>query len=213
MPFVVFEGLDGSGKSTLIQGLESRLTAKGHKVVVTREPGGTPLGEALRNVVTTKEDQAPTPKTEALLYQAIRAQHVDLVIRPAMERGDWILCDRFRASSVAFQSGARGLKEEQIEWLNDFSTGSLQPELTVLLDLTVEESQRRLQKRYSENDGSLDRFESEATTFHERVRASYLKQSKAPENIESWKVLDSSKPPEELLKELLETPFLKQKGI
>ena len=212
MPFIVFEGLDGSGKSTLIRGLETHLKSKGHSVVVTREPGGTPLGEELRELVTSKEKQAPTPRAEALLYQAIRAQHVDLVIEPSLKAGVWVLCDRFRASSVAFQGGARGIDVAAIEWLNDFSTQSLRPGLTVLLDLTVQESSKRLAKRYESGEESLDRFESEKTDFHERVRASYLAQAKLPENKDSWLVLDSSKSPEDLLTELLHSLDSKKFG-
>src|SRR5690606_27876443 len=115
MPFIVFEGLDGSGKSTLIRALESEVKSQGFEVVVTREPGGTELGEILREYVTSTETQSPTPKTEALLYQAIRAQHVDLLIKPSLEKGIWVLCDRYRASSLAFQAGARGLQFKDIE--------------------------------------------------------------------------------------------------
>lgn len=193
MPFIVFEGLDGSGKSTLIRGLELELKKSGNEVVVTREPGGTELGETLRELVTSTKTQAPTPKAEALMYQAIRAQHVDLVIKPAMEAKKWVLCDRFRASSVAFQAGARGLSEKDIEWLNDFSTSKLQPDLTILLDITVEESSKRLTNRYQSSDG-FDRFEKEKKEFHEKVRQAYLRQSQNP----GWFVLDSSEAPEVL---------------
>jgi len=197
---IVFEGLDGSGKSTLIRGLELHLKNQGFQVVVTREPGGTPLGETLRDLVLSTTSQAPTAKAEALLYQAIRAQHVDLLIRPALEAGKWVLCDRFRASSVAFQGGARGLEVSAIEWLNDFSTGGLQPERTVLLDLTVEESLKRIKARSQNADQELDRFEREGRDFHERIRRSYLHQAQSAKN---WQVLDSSKKPDVLLKELL----------
>lgn len=205
MPLIVFEGLDGSGKSTLIRGLETHLKSQGHTVVVTREPGGTPLGEELRELLTSTKKQTPTPRAEALLYQAIRAQHVDLVIEPSLKAGAWVLCDRFRASSVAFQGGARGIDQAAIEWLNEFSTKGLHPGLTVLLDLTVEESSKRLAKRYESGEEGLDRFESEEAEFHERVRASYLAQAKKAENKNSWLILDSSKSPDSLLKELVDT--------
>ena len=210
MPFIVFEGLDGSGKSTLIRGLEAHLKKQGAESLITREPGGTELGEALRETVTSTKGQAPTPRTEALLYQAIRAQHVDLVIQPALKAKKWVLCDRFRASSVAFQGGARGLKAEDIEWLNEFSTQSLQPDVTVLLDLTVEESSRRLEQRYKNSSESHDRFEQEEKDFHERVRQSYLKQAKGNS---TWIVLDSSKAPQALVEELIQALAKKKLGI
>lgn len=200
MPLIVFEGLDGSGKSTLIKALENELKSQGNEVVVTREPGGTELGETLRELVTSTKVQSPTPKAEALMYQAIRAQHVDLVIRPALEQKKWVLCDRFRASSVAFQGGARGLGVKDIEWLNEFSTSGLRADFTFLLDLTVEESAKRLAKRYDQVDGQLDRFEQEKKDFHEKVRASYLEQAKLEKE---WCVLNSSNPPEVLIEEAI----------
>lgn len=210
MPFIVFEGLDGSGKSTLIRGLEADLKKRGAETVVTREPGGTELGEALRETVTTTRGQAPTPRAEALLYQAIRAQHVDLVIQPALKAKKWVLCDRYRASSIAFQSGARGLKGEDIEWLNEFSTQGLQADVTVLLDLTVEESGRRLEGRYKNLEEGLDRFEQEKKDFHERVRQSYLRQAKGNS---AWIVLESSQSPEVLLELLLRELKRKKLGL
>lgn len=192
MPFIAFEGLDGSGKSTLIDSIRNELVQQGQAVVVTREPGGTPLGEILRDLVTSTKTQAPTARAEALLYQAIRAQHVELVIQPALKKGEWVLCDRFRASSIAFQAGARGLEKKDIEWLNDFSTSGLQPDLTLLLDLTVEESSRRLKRRYESASGELDRFEKEKTDFHEKVRQSYLALSARSKD---WVCLDSSESP------------------
>ncbi len=180
----------------------------GHEVVVTREPGGTELGEILRDLVTSTKFQSPTPKAEALLYQAIRAQHVDLVIRPALEQKKWVLCDRFRASSIAFQGGARGLKREEIEWLNDFSTSKLKEDLTILLDLSVEESLKRLHRRYENSGDTLDRFEQEKQDFHERVRSSYLEQAKSGH----WLVLNSAEPPLKL-KELALKSLREQKWL
>ena len=201
MFFLVFEGLDGSGKSSLMKRLETHLNALKKTPVITREPGGTPLGDQLRNLILQKSENAPTPKTELLMYQASRAQHVDLVIRPALKLKKWVLCDRFSASSVAFQGGGRDILLQHVEWLNSFSTENLIPDLTILLDLSVEESKKRRTGRSDQTGEHEDRIESEATAFHERVRTGFLNQAAAsPEN---WLVLNAAKTPDELFIELL----------
>lgn len=199
MPLIVFEGLDGTGKSSLMAALEGELKAKNLPTLRTREPGGTPLGDEIRELILRTHGDAPTPRTELLLYEASRAQHVDHVIRPALERGTWVLCDRFTASAIAFQAGGREIPVEWVEKLNEFATDGLEPDLTVLLDLTVEESRRRRQQRA--RGGPEDRIESETDSFHERVRQSFLEQAEKSSN---WIVLDASKPMAELLQELLE---------
>ena len=166
--------------------------------VRTREPGGTPLGEEIRHLILRTSEVAPTSKTEALLYQASRSQHVDQVILPALKRGAWVLCDRYTASSLAFQGAARGLGEAAIEVLNEFSTSGLRPDVTVLLDLRVEAAETRRQKRGVLTGEGPDRIEREAKSFHEKVRDSFLSQSKASD--EAWIVLDAQKPIEELWK-------------
>ena len=203
MIFLVFEGLDGSGKSSLMKRLETYLNQASIISIVTREPGGTPLGDQLRNLILEKSNHPPTAKTELLMYQASRAQHVDLVIRPALIEKKWVLCDRFSASSIAFQGGGRGISVEQVEWLNSFSTENLIPDLTILLDLSVEESKKRRQGRSDQTGEKEDRIESEADTFHERVRHGFLKQAeKSPSN---WLVLNAAKMPDELFTDLLQT--------
>ena len=197
MFFLAFEGLDGSGKSSLMSQLQSHLDSKNKKYIKTREPGGTAVGDQLREIILTKSNEAPTPRTELLLYEASRAQHVDLVIRPALQRKDWVLCDRFSASSLAFQAGGRQISEDQVHWLNSFATNDLKPDLNILLDLTVEESQKRRQKRGE----TEDRIESEADVFHQRVRDGFLKQAKAVPN--EWLVLDAAQTPAELFQILL----------
>lgn len=197
MRFLAFEGLDGSGKSTLIQGLRQEFQRRGVPFVITREPGGTALGDSIRQMLLTTEGIPPSAKTEVLLYQAGRAQHVDQLIRPALARGEWVLCDRFAASSEAFQAGGRAVDLEEIRWLNRFSTGGLQPDLYVLLDLSVEESAKRLSGRGQD----ADRFELEDREFHQRVRQAYL-------NICSgdparWLVLKATDTPQELLAKLI----------
>lgn len=147
MAFLVFEGLDGAGKSTLISGVENHLKALGQKVHLTREPGGTPLGEEIRQQLLRVEGDTPVPRAEMLLYEAARAQHVDRVIRPGLAEGKWILCDRFAPSTVAFQVGGRGLDRTAIDYLNSYATDGLLPDLVVLVDLPVEESLARMAKR------------------------------------------------------------------
>lgn len=201
MPFIVFEGLDGSGKSSLMSALEKELSSKGLDVVRTREPGGTDLGDQIRELILTKDGPAPTARTELLLYEASRSQHVDLVIRPAIKKQSWVLCDRFSASSVAFQAGGREISESWVERLNEFATDGLSADLTILLDLSVEESRRRRNQRQQNTGSTEDRIESEADSFHERVRKSFLDQ--AHRDPEKWLVLDAADSPEQLLKKLL----------
>lgn len=199
MRFLAFEGLDGSGKSTLINGLRAEFEKRSIGFVLTREPGGTELGDEIRELLLRVKGEAPIPRAEALLYQAGRAQHVERLIRPALAEKKWVLSDRYAASSVAFQAGGRAINRMQIDWLNDFATGGLQPDLYVLLDLTVEESLRRLEKRGQE----ADRFEREQKKFHESVRQTYL--SLAKERPQSWLVLSASDKSEDLLAQLLKT--------
>jgi len=207
MAFLVFEGLDGSGKSSLMRALEAELTKRGISFYHTREPGGTPLGDEVRNIILRKNGPAPIPRAELLLYEVSRAQHVDEVIKPKLAQGVWVLSDRFSASSVAFQAGGRTISEKEVIMLNEFATAGLKADLTVLLDLSVEESRKRQAHRTSQTGESADRIESEKDSFHERVRDSFLKQAKADEK--HWLVLDAHSSTEEMLKTLLKT--LKEK--
>lgn len=201
MPFVVFEGLDGSGKSSLMSALELELKAKNLPVLRTREPGGTPLGDLIREMILRTEGPTPTPRTELLLYEASRAQHVDQIIKPALQKDKWVLCDRFSASSIAFQAGGREISEEWVERLNEFATDNLIPDLTVLLDLSVEESKRRRNQRQAHGGGREDRIESEADAFHEKVRKSFVEQ--AQRDPKRWLVLNAAESPDALLEKLL----------
>lgn len=209
MKFIVFEGLDGSGKSSLMSALESELAKKSIRTFRTREPGGTPLGEDIRQLILQqKPGHAPTARTELLLYEASRSQHVDEVIMPKLKEGHWVLCDRFTASSIAFQAGGRELSLEDVEMLNAFATKNLKIDLTILLDLSVEESRKRRRHRGSQTGEKEDRIESENDSFHQRVREGFL--SQARREPEAWLVLDASETPEDLLKRTLE--FLKTKA-
>ncbi len=198
--FLVFEGLDGCGKSTLIGNYKTHLEGLGRQVYVTREPGGTPLGEELRSTLLTIKKNADfkiSPRAELLLYEASRAQHVDQVIMPKIKEGITVLCDRFTASSVAFQAGGRTLKLQDVDWLNSFATSNCKPKKQVFVDLSYSDCQRR---KLGMNQ-ALDRLESEAAEFHNKVYQSYLDQVK--QNPKDWLVLDGSLNPDELLKSLI----------
>jgi len=188
--FIVFEGLDGSGKSTLIKAVSSGLERRGKGFVLTREPGGTPLAEEIRRLILRTDSEVPVAETELLLYAASRAQHVAQVIQPALAKGEWVLCDRFTASSVAFQCFARGLSRSHVDWLNSFATRGVQPALNVLLDLDVTESHRRQDGRLGQD---RDRMERESQEFHNAVRRGYLVQ--AQERPKEWFVVDAALEP------------------
>lgn len=195
MAFVAFEGLDGAGKSTLINAFADQLKARQMAFVRTREPGGSPLGEEIRNLLLRTDGDAPVPRAELLLYEAGRAQHVEKIIRPALAGGKWVLCDRYYSSTVAFQNGGRQLALDPIEWLNRYAVDGCEPDLWVLLDLDVPTAMSRMVGR------DLDRFEREQQEFHERVRLSYLQQAKR--NPTQWLVLSALDSPEQLLQKLM----------
>ncbi len=201
MAFIVFEGLDGSGKTTLMRKLSELLDQRSITHIITREPGGTPLGDELREMILRKSGDTPSPRTELLLYEAGRAQHVDKKIKPALEKKQWVLCDRYTASSVAFQAGGRNLKTSDVEWLNTFATDNLKPHLFVLLDLTVDESIQRREQRELQTNTEADRLESEKRDFHERTRQAYLDESKKEPS--RWLVMNASRSPDELFETLV----------
>ena len=189
--FVTFEGLDGSGKSTQAELLRQRLSADGVDVVATREPGGTELGEKLRDLVLHGGDVSPW--TEALMYVAARAQLVDQVIRPALERGASVICDRYVDSSLAYQGVARGLGLDRVLELNLAAVGGLLPDRTFLLELDPSEVPSRIRRHY-------DRLEREGDDFRGRAAAGYRELAERfPDRIV---VLDASRPPEELAEEV-----------
>lgn len=184
--FIVLEGGDGAGKSSVQRELAARLVAGGAGVVVTREPGGTPLGERVREIVLAR-DAVGDPLAELLLFEAARAQLVSSVIRPALERGTTVLCDRFAASSVAYQAYGRGLSRALVEQANALATGGLEPDVVLLLDLPVEVA---LSRRAA--GGASDHFDAETVMFHQRVRAGFLELAR--ESRATWRVLDASAP-------------------
>ena len=202
MPFIVFEGLDGSGKSTLIKGLADHLTQKGIPVTRTREPGGTPIGEKVRRILldNSRAEDVPSPWTELLLYEACRRQNVEQIIRPALKEGHWVLCDRYWASTSAFQAGGRGLDEKKVTQLNQWAIDGLNPDLWVYLDLSLKEAQRRWEDRTSFSP--LDRFELEEISFHQRVLDFYKKITQ-DSTYGPWLTLQASQSREELIEALM----------
>lgn len=167
--FITFEGVDGAGKSTHLEWFAQSLRQKGIDLLVTREPGGTPLGERLREILLNHPMHA---ETEALLMFAARREHVEQVIRPALQRGTWVISDRFSDASFAYQGGGRGVSITKLEQLEQWVHGDLQPDLTLLFDIPIEVARQRLA-----NNASLDRFEQEQGGFFEKVRQAYLARS------------------------------------
>jgi dTMP kinase len=171
--FVTFEGIEGVGKSTQLESARALLSARGMDVLATREPGGTPLGERLRALVLSREESLGAA-TELLIMLAARAEHVARVIRPALERGAWVLCDRYSDATFAYQGGGRGLSDRQIAPLAAFAESGLRPDLTLLLDAPVPVALARARGR----GGAGDRFEAETAAFFQRVRARYLRRAR-----------------------------------
>ncbi|MBT3505548.1 MAG: dTMP kinase [Piscirickettsiaceae bacterium] len=184
--FISIEGVEGAGKSTQVSFIQQYLIAQGKTVIVTREPGGTELGEQIRNLLLTPADPAMAVETELLLMFAARAEHIKQVINPALNRGDWVLCDRFIDATFAYQGGGRGVSQQRIQALAEWTLQGLMPELTLLFDLPVEIGLKRVVQR----NEAIDRFEQEKVTFFEKIRESYLHSAIAqPDRI---KVVDAS---------------------
>jgi dTMP kinase len=175
--FITFEGGEGVGKSTQIAALRDALRTRGRDVLVTREPGGTARAERVRELLLETSDEPMPPQCELLLVFAARATHIDNVIRPALERGTWVVCDRFTDATYAYQGGGRGVPREDIALLEQLVQRDLRPDLTLLLDAPVDVATQRATSRNVAN-GSADRFEREQHAFFERVRATYLEQAK-----------------------------------
>lgn len=173
--FITFEGPEGGGKSTHIKRLAERLGELGHEVLVTREPGGTPTGEAIRGILQHEHTgEAVCPEAELLLFEASRAQLVRTVIQPALAKGAWVLCDRFADSTTAYQGYGRGFDLETILMLNNHAMGGCVPDLTLLMDIDVKSGRERLAQRNLALNTVSDRIEREAVEFHQRVRDGFL---------------------------------------
>ena len=194
--FITFEGPEGAGKSTQLRLLAAELQSRGFEVVTTREPGGTPLAEQLRNILKTHQGaEVLHPETELLLMEAARSQHAREVILPALERGAVVLCDRFYDSTTAYQGAARNIDGALIAQLNIFAAAFREPDLTLILDLDIESGFRRAGKR-QETAGEYDRFEAENRNFHCRVREGFLAIArKEPRRV---RIIDAEGTPEEV---------------
>ena len=175
--FITLEGIEGVGKTTNIEFLRGLLEQKGIDVLVTREPGGTPLAEEVRDVLLKARDESLDPITESLLIFAARTQHVSTVIQPALNEGRWVLCDRYTDATYAYQGGGRGVALETLERLAEFAQGSLWPDLTIYLDAPVDKALARIANRQP------DRFETEDSEFFARVRARYLAIEESEERV------------------------------
>ncbi|MHB0816905.1 dTMP kinase [Stutzerimonas stutzeri] len=185
--FITLEGPEGAGKSTNREFIAEYLRERGIDVVLTREPGGTPLAERIREILLVPADEPMASDTELLLVFAARAQHIQQIIRPALARGAVVLCDRFTDATYAYQGGGRGLPLQRIEQLENFVQGELRPDLTLIFDLPVEIGLSRAAAR-----GRLDRFEQEGLGFFEAVRNAYLERARqAPAR---YRVIDAGQP-------------------
>jgi dTMP kinase len=192
--FITLEGIDGAGKTTHLAWLAAFLRDRGIAVTVTREPGGTPTGERLRELLLDRA-QRLRPETETLLVFAARREHLDTVIVPALQKGNWVVCDRFTDATFAYQGGGSGVSWEKIQALEEWVQGTLQPDVTFLLDVTPEAGRSR-----SGKIRQPDRFEQEKEAFFERVRAGYLR--RAGEHSERIRVVDANLALAEVRKQL-----------
>ena len=183
--FITLEGGEGVGKTTNIAYIQVLLEEHKIPVLLTREPGGTALAESIRQLLLDKEQEAIAEQTELLLMFAARAQHIKHVIQPALDKGTWVLCDRFTDATYAYQGGGRDMDLSTIQWLENFVQADLRPDLTLLLDAPIQLGMQRAAQR-----GKLDRFESEKMAFFEKVREAYL--SIAEQQSERVKIIDAT---------------------
>jgi dTMP kinase len=193
--FITVEGIEGVGKTTNMEYLQRLISAAGKELVVTREPGGTPLGEAIRGLLLDPEYTGMDPDCELQLMFAARAEHLARVIRPAIEAGKWVLCDRFTDATYAYQGGGRGLDTDKIATLEQLVQGDFRPDLTLLLDVPVDIGLAR-----AGNRSAPDRFEQEKVEFFERVRQSYLEMARTHNG--RYRVIDASQPLEKVQQQL-----------
>jgi dTMP kinase len=196
--FITFEGTEGSGKSLQARMLADRLRQQGHEVLLTREPGGTPLGTELRQLLLDRDELELSARAEALLMNASRAQLVETVIRPALEHGNIVVCDRFADSTLAYQGAGRGLDGQGLASVISFATAGLQPDMTMLLDLPVEVGLARKHAQDQRN-----RFEAETLAFHTRVRIAYLSLARA--DSQRWRCFDATESADRLADSVWQT--------
>ncbi len=198
--FITFEGGEGCGKSTVLAKINSLLQDEGYQTVVSREPGGTPISEQIRNVILDKNNTAMDSRTEALLYAASRRQHLVEKIWPALKEGKIVLCDRYLDSSLAYQGGARGLGIEEIAKVNEYATEGTFPDLTLFFDLDPEIGMKRI----ASNSGrEVNRLDLEKMAFHQKVRESF--QTLAKRYSDRYVIIDASKPLDEVIENVYQT--------
>ena len=205
--FITFEGPEGGGKSTQIHRLAATLAEHGYVVWTTREPGGTRVGEMIRPILLSRQQTQMTPWSEALLFTAARAQHVEEVIRPRLARGELVLCDRYTDSTLAYQGYGRGLDLDTLRRLQGQATGGLAPDLTILLNLPIATGLSRIPRT------AQDRLDRETATFHERVRAGY--QEMAAADPRRWREVDAAADEDQVAQRILAlvSEALQQAGI
>jgi dTMP kinase len=189
--FITFEGPDGSGKTTQLQILHRCLLRAGWPVLLVREPGGTDIGDQIRNVLHDTRNVSMLPNAEVLLYSASRAQLVGQVIRPALQSGSMVLCDRYAEATMAYQGYGHSLDLELLRAITTFATGGLHPDLIVYLDIEVEEGLRRKRSSFQAGQGEWNRMDQKELDFHRRARAGYLQMAAAEP--ERWFVLDATR--------------------
>ena len=192
--FITFEGGEGAGKSTQVDALRTRLEAAGLGVVATREPGGSPGAEEIRALLVSGPPDRWEARAETLLHIAARSDHVAKTIRPALDRGDWVICDRFADSTRAYQGAGHGLSDDFIRHLHKLVFGDFSPDLTLILDLPVDVGLARAARRHGKDGGYEDRYERMTTQFHERLRQAFL--AIAAAEPKRCLVLDAGAPPE-----------------
>jgi len=200
--FITFEGIEGCGKTTQICLIKDYLLKRGYPVIATREPGGTQIGDSIRKILLDSQNAKIDIRTELLLYQASRAQHIKDVIRPALEQGYIVLCDRFTDATLAYQGYAQGISKDLIESLNQFATNNLTPDFTILIDCPVEIGLKRVQNRKEtlNQKVSEDRFEEKSIAFHQMVRLGYLQI--ADRNSNRIYIVDGRKEPSNVHREI-----------
>lgn len=195
--FITLEGVEGAGKSTAAKFLVEYLREKNIDFVLTREPGGTEIAEKIRKILLDHHQESMHPDTEMLLYFAGRAQHLNKLIIPALERGQWVICDRFTDATYAYQGGGRGLSQEKITILEQWVQNSLRPNYTLLFDVTVSVGLERIRK-----NRVLDRFEVEQESFFEKIRNCYL--DRAAKEPNRFRIIDANKTPEVVVAQMID---------
>jgi len=193
--FITLEGGEGVGKSTNLQFIKQLLEERGIPLVMTREPGGTGIAEKIRGILLERQAESLTEQAELLLVFAARAQHIQQVILPALQQGQWVVCDRFTDATYAYQGGGRHMDLQTIAWLENTVQGTLRPDLTLVFDAPIEIGMQRAKHR-----GELDRFETEQLAFFDRVRQAYLQ--RAATDMRRYKIIDASLPLSEVQQQL-----------